>query len=146
MSNLGSLALKKTNEQQIPYNKLTKVSFNEKDLYNCFGKTCLSYQNGVFTNKSNKRLVLNISTFVSWKLGEDSRGRFGLNITTNKQNVSETSLSFSTSPATLPIKLSTSVSTSLCPNDSFSIEVINLSKDEVPLIVNNGYISIIKIN
>ena len=146
MCKCGSLALKKTTVQEINYDTLTTVLFNERDLYNCFGNTGLVYKDGVFTNKSKCRVVLNISSFVSWKLGEDSRGRFGLNIATNRQNVSETSLSFSTSPATLPIKLSTSVSTSLCPNDSFSIQVVNLSKDEIPLLIDNGYISCVRLN
>ena len=142
----GSLAFRLTNEQTIDYEKETIVLFNEKDKCNIFGKTGLVYKDGVFTNKSKKRVVVNISTFVSYKLSEESRGRFGLNITTNRQNVSETSLSFSTSPSTLPVKLSTAVSTSLCPNDSFSVQVLNLSKDGVQLDLDNGYVSVVKLN
>lgn len=74
MSKCGSLALKKTTDQEIDYDTLTTVLFNEKDLYNCFGKTGLVYKDGVFTNKTKCRVVFNISSFVSWKLSEDSRG------------------------------------------------------------------------
>jgi len=143
---VSGLSLRKVSEQIIEYNKLTTVKFDEKDVCNSYGKTGLVYKDGLFTNMTKKRVVFSISSYVSWKLGEESRGRFGLHLTTDRQNVSETSLSFSTSPATFPIKMSSSVSTSLCPGGSIRVEVINLSKDGVPLYLDNGYVSIVRLN